>query len=194
MSATLSTKEKILNIASKILQDRGYNGFSYSHISKQLGIRNAAIHYHFPTKSDLGNAMIQAYQNQFTSWMNHNEQKFAGQYDKLLESYIAIPRSFINKQHTVCPLAVLEANYTIFPEGMQTLTQQLSKDIRAWFTRILSNGRTAGIFKFEGPAENKALMLSAALQGASMMAHVESPEIFESTVLQIKRELGIYHE
>jgi AcrR family transcriptional regulator len=194
MSETLSTKDKIINIASMILQDRGYNGFSYSDISKQLGIRNAAIHYHFPTKSDLGAAMIERYQSQFGSWMSHNEQKYANQYEKLLESYIAIPRSFINKEHTVCPLAVLESNYTIFPEAMQVLTKSLSKDIRTWLTRILDSGRNAGAFKFEGTAENKSLILSAALQGASMMAHVDSPDIFETTVLQLKRELGLEYE
>jgi len=194
MSDALSTKDKIITIASKILQDRGYNGFSYGHISKELGIRNAAIHYHFPSKSDLGSAMIQHYQNQFTSWMTHNEQKYANQHEKLLDSYIAIPRSFINKQHTVCPLAVLEANYTVFPENMQLLTQTLSQDIRAWFTRILSAGKLAGSFTFEGTAENKALILSAALQGASMMAQVESSRLFEATVLQIKHELGLIND
>jgi len=194
MSDTLSTKDKILDLASIILQERGYNGFSYSHIAKQLGIRNAAIHYHFPAKADLGAAMIQRYQDQFDSWVNHNEQKFDNQHEKLLDAYTAIPRSFINRQHTVCPLAVLEANYTVFPDQMQLLTQSLSKQIRAWLRVILDSGRRAGVFTFDGLAEDKALIISAALQGASMMAHVESVLLFESTVQQIKRELGLNHE
>ena len=52
MPVPLSTKDKILDLASNMLQEHGYNGFSYGHISKQLGVRNAAVHYHFPTKAD----------------------------------------------------------------------------------------------------------------------------------------------
>jgi len=191
MSDSRSTKDKILDLASSVLQDRGYNGFSYSHIAKQLGVRNAAIHYHFPSKADLGTALIQRYQQQFDSWSDYNVQKLANQHEKLLDAYIAIPRSFIKRQNTVCPLAVLEANYTVFPADMQLLTQTLSKQIRNCCCLILQAGRNAGVFKFQGSAHDKSLIISAALQGASMMAHVETLEIFETTVLQIKRELGL---
>jgi len=194
MSNNNSTKDKILDIASKILQERGYNGFSYSHISTELGIRNAAIHYHFPSKADLGTALIERYQSQFNSWMNHNQAKYANQYEKLLDAYISIMRSYIKKQHTICPLAVLESNYAVLPENMQLLTTSLSKDIRAWLTQILTAGKASASFKFIGSPENKALLLSAALQGASMLAQVESAEIFESTVTQVKSELGLSHE
>jgi len=189
-----STKEKILAITSAMLQERGYNGFSYSHISKQLGIRNAAIHYHFPTKANLGTAMIQRYQSQFSSWVAINELKYTYQYEKLFEAYIAISRSFIEKQNTICPLAVLEANYTVFPENMQILTQTLSKNIRSWVTHILAAGKESAIFKFDGTPENKSVLIAAALHGASMMTICETSDIFETTVTQIRLELGLINE
>ncbi|MFV1983763.1 MAG: TetR/AcrR family transcriptional regulator [Thiohalomonadales bacterium] len=194
MSNPTSTKDKILEFTSIVLQERGYNGFSYSHISKQLGIRNAAIHYHFPTKADLGVAMIQCYQSQFGSWLAYNELQYTHQYEKLFEAYIAISRSFIKKQNAICPLAVLEANYSVFPENMQKLTQILSKDIRSWFTQILTAGRKTSVFKFDGSPENKSILILAALHGASMMVNGEFVDIFETTVTQIKLELGLIDE
>jgi len=194
MSNRTSTKDKILEITNVVLQERGYNGFSYSHISKQLGIRNAAIHYHFPTKADLGTAMIQRYQSQFSSWVAINELKYTCQYKKLFEAYITISRSFIEKQNTICPLAVLEANYAVFPENMQILTQTLSKDIRSWFTEILAAGQRAAIFTFDGTPENKSVLISAALHGASIMANSETAAIFETIVTQIRLELGLIDE
>ncbi len=189
-----STKDKILDLASIILQQRGYNGFSYSHIASQLGIRNAAIHYHFPVKADLGAAMIQRYQNQFNSWVSYHELKYSTQYEKLLDAYITISRNFILQQNTICPLAVLEANFTVFPDNMKLQTQNLSKDIRTWFSKLLESGRNADCFKFMGSANSKSLVVSAALQGASMMALVESLDVFEASVIQIKLELGLNHE
>ncbi len=194
MMDEISTKDKILNFASTILQQRGYNGFSYGHIAAQLGIRNAAIHYHFPSKADLGAALIIRYQKHFVRWITHNEQKHAKNYQTLFEAYITISRSFIQQQDSICPLAVLESNYTVFPEKMQLLTQTLTRDIRKWFSTLLNDGKTAGIFKFNGSANNKSILISAALQGASMMALVESAAVFEATVVQIKHEIGLTNE
>ncbi|MGL6067943.1 MAG: TetR/AcrR family transcriptional regulator, partial [Sediminibacterium sp.] len=54
MSAkTTDTKQEILSIGRDLLKKVGYNAFSYSDISKQLNIKNAAVHYHYPTKEDL---------------------------------------------------------------------------------------------------------------------------------------------
>ena len=55
------TRERILDEAERLMGARGYSGFSYQDISRPLGIRNAAIHYHFPAKADLGLAVIERY-------------------------------------------------------------------------------------------------------------------------------------
>ena len=62
MARGRDTDEQILNAAEDLLQRRGYNAFSYHHIAIQLGVRNAAIHYHFPSKEDLGVALVKRFQ------------------------------------------------------------------------------------------------------------------------------------
>ena len=49
-----TTAEDILDRAEALIQTRGYSAFSYQDISDTLGIRKASIHYHFPSKTDLG--------------------------------------------------------------------------------------------------------------------------------------------
>jgi len=55
------TRTQILDIAEQLARQRGFSGFSYRDISQPLGIRNAAVHYHFPTKADLGIALLERY-------------------------------------------------------------------------------------------------------------------------------------
>jgi AcrR family transcriptional regulator len=191
MGKESDTKDKILDLAVDLLQDRGYNGFSYSHISEQLGIKNAAVHYHFPSKADLGTALIQRFRAQFASWTAHLQSKYPNQFLKHLDGYIAIPRSFMKREKLVCPLGVLESDFNILPDAMRIETRGLSRDMRRWFTGVLEMGRRQGVFNFSGPAEDKAVMITAALQGASFMASAESQTVFEITVRQIKRDLGV---
>jgi AcrR family transcriptional regulator len=54
----LSAPERILDVAEALGQTRGFNGFSYADIAVQLGVTKASLHYHFPSKSDLGRALV----------------------------------------------------------------------------------------------------------------------------------------
>ena len=59
------TGEQILDRAEALIQTRGYSAFSYQDISEALGIRKASIHYHFPSKTDLGIAVVDRYVERF---------------------------------------------------------------------------------------------------------------------------------
>ena len=46
----------MLDAAERLVQVRGFNGFSYADIAAELQITEASLHYHFATKADLGGA------------------------------------------------------------------------------------------------------------------------------------------
>src|SRR5262245_48000912 len=60
-----STAAQILDVAERLVQERGFNGFSYADIASELGVTKAALHYHFASKADLGDALIERYAERF---------------------------------------------------------------------------------------------------------------------------------
>ena len=54
---TGSTVDRIRDVAESQVRSGGYHAFSFREISKQIGIKSASVHYHFPTRSDLGVAV-----------------------------------------------------------------------------------------------------------------------------------------
>ena len=58
---------KILDVAERLVQTRGFNRFSYADIAREVGVTKPALHYHFPSKTDLGVAIIGRYHERFTS-------------------------------------------------------------------------------------------------------------------------------
>ena len=64
MVRTGDTREKIMDRAAHLLMNRGFNGFSYRDISSHLGVKNAAVHYHFPAKADLAMALVDEYRQE----------------------------------------------------------------------------------------------------------------------------------
>src|SRR3954447_20709833 len=61
------TTSRILDVAERLLQVRGYNGFSYGDVATELGITRAALHYHFRGKAELGLALIERYRTRFAT-------------------------------------------------------------------------------------------------------------------------------
>src|SRR5271170_6309988 len=59
------TAARILDVAERLVQVRGYNGFSYADIAAELQITKAALHYHFAGKAELGEALITRYARRF---------------------------------------------------------------------------------------------------------------------------------
>ena len=57
--------QRILDVAERLIQTRGFNGFSYADVSAAVGITKASLHYHFPSKGDLGLSLIRRYQHSF---------------------------------------------------------------------------------------------------------------------------------
>ena len=63
--AAPDTAQRILDIAERLVQTRGFNGFSYADIAQTMRVTKASLHYHFPAKADLGKRLIERYEANF---------------------------------------------------------------------------------------------------------------------------------
>lgn len=183
-----NSKRTILNMAESLLQDKGFNGFSYAHIASELGVKNAAIHYHFPTKEALGVAVIQRYRERFRLWINNSRVKDLS-HEAKLDWFFGIYNDMRADQGKVCLVGSMEAEFNTIPEGLQSEVQALHKELLKWLESTLSEGREAGVFHFNGEAADKAALVLSSLQGALQMARALGTKKFRDVVSQMKRDL-----
>ena len=189
-TARSNTKDAILDSAESLLQQRGFNAFSYQHISDELGIKNAAVHYHFPTKGGLGLAVVERYRRNFRDWVAKHRELGTDPV-ALLRGYFAIPLRYMRDGGKVCPLGVLEAEFGAIPDEMREAVRALDADIRDFLSMVLEDGRQRQIFHFNGKAEDKALVVVSALQGALQIARAAGSKAFTRVIRQIERDLGV---
>lgn len=181
------TREEILNAAEELLQRRGYNGFSYQHIAVQLGIRNAAIHYHFPAKEDLGVALVQRYRERFAEWSAQTDQQTSA-WDRL-QAYFRTYIDFLEAECKICPGGVLASEFEAIPEKMRQEARLLMREIFQWLVAVLELGREQGTLIYPGCSERKAVEIGAALQGALQVARMAGKERFHQVLEQLSLEL-----
>jgi len=183
-----NSKRTILNLAEALLQDKGFNGFSYAHIASDLGVKNAAIHYHYPSKEDLGIAVTQRYRERFKLWINNSRVKNLAPEAKL-GWFLGIYTNMRADQGKICLVGSLEAEFNSIPEGLQSEVQNLHKELLAWLQSTLAEGRDAGVFSFKGEPADKAALILSTVQGALQMARALGARKFHSVIEQIKLDL-----
>ena len=190
MKARRNTKQRILNEAEVLFRERSYRGFSYHDISKSLGIKNAAIHYHYPAKADLGVALI----DRFREALNHRVTAFAERAEdpvKALDSYFEYELGQCNCNATVCPLGVIATDFCHLPKAMRDHGRLLAGEVLQWLTRILELGKKRGSFKYQGKANDKAIELMSSVQGARQLARLSGINLLNRAIGQIRKDLGL---
>jgi AcrR family transcriptional regulator len=177
-----------MDLAETFIQEQGFNGFSYAHIAKELNVRNAAIHYHFPTKEELVCAVIQRYRDRFQLWINNARIKDLPPQEKL-DWFFSIYTSTRADNGKVCLAGSLETEFHSLPASLREQTQALTHELLTWLQATLQEGRQAGIFHFGGDPASKAALILSSLQGGLQMARALGTENFYAVVKQHKQDL-----
>lgn len=184
------TRDQIMDRAAHLLMSRGFDGFSYRDISSHLGVKNAAVHYHFPSKADLALALVDEYRQTLRK-QTSEFMAYGGPALPQLEGLFSFTSYQCAKGRCICPFGAFSIDYNELPEEVREATAQFMDESIKWFTRVLEVGRKQEEFSFSGDARSKALLILAGLQGARQMARIHGIEILESVITQVRSDMGI---
>lgn len=190
MTRLSDTRQKIMDRAAQLLMSRGFKGFSYRDIATHLGVKNAAVHYHFPAKADLALALIEEYRKTLRRY-NSEFMAYGGPALPQLEGFFAFTSKQCIEGRCICPFGAFSVDYMEVPEEVHEATAEFMEETIAWLTRVLEVGREQNEFSFNGEARTKALLILAGLQGARQMARIDGIEILDDIFAQIRRDLDI---
>jgi len=180
------TKTEILDLAESLLLNRGFNGFSYANISSVLKIKNAAVHYYFPAKADLGLAIIQRARERFVDWAQ-NERMVAKPPEEKLEAFFREYLKFLEAGQQVCLGGALETDFKTLPSEMQVGTRKFVSDVLVGMEGVLEEGREKRTFFFPGKAKDQAILILSSLQGALQMTRAVGSPCLHLAMAQIRR-------
>lgn len=177
----MDTRTAILDIGEALIRSKGYHSFSYKDIAQQLKVKNAAIHYHFTSKSDLGVAILdKAIAHVHISskkWKSLPEDE---QFKKFLHTYF--------ESHTrgmVCLMGALSASYETLPAEMQAKLQKMGEVILEWLTGCLAEGKRKKIFHFEEKPDVKATMLVSNMLSSLLLSRALGKKYFSTIHRQV---------
>lgn len=131
------TRETILALARTTAQARGYSGLSFRELGKAVGIKSASIHYHFPTKADLGAALARRYCDDAKAAL---DEIWAASPDAAtrLRLYAGIFRLALANDNRMCMCGYMAAEHDDLPESVQIEVLNFADLNVAWIAQVLT--------------------------------------------------------
>ena len=167
--AAANTATRLLDTAQLLIQQRGYNAFSYKDLAEAVGIRTASIHYHFPSKAALGVALIDRYVGHLEQTLAQIDGSAAPARTKL-ERFIDLYRA-TESGGGLCLCGSLASDVGTLDPALAGGVRRYLRLSREWVEATIHEGVRSGDFRAAstGPA-TVAAALVAGLQGGLVVA------------------------
>jgi TetR/AcrR family transcriptional repressor of nem operon len=171
------TADLILDVAHKLLAERGFSAFSYADIADAIQIRKASIHYHFPSKTDLVVAVLNRHRARMEDGLAQLEESIPSPPDRLRRYVDHWEACIRNMSEPFCIAALLGAELPSLPEEVQAEVGKHFTSLRQWIARTLKAGVKLKTIELRGTADVEAEMLMAALHGGMISARVNKSSL-----------------
>lgn len=137
-----SRTDEILDYAEREIRKNGFDGVSFRDIASAIGVKSASVHYHFPTKADLGAEVAKRYAETFIAGLgspNDPDESAATRVERLATAYIHSYRI----ETSTCLCAVLGSVVAHLPDDTSNEVRDFYDRLSGWIASALSGSDTA---------------------------------------------------
>jgi TetR/AcrR family transcriptional repressor of nem operon len=155
----MTKKQELLKAAEDKVRSGGYSNFSFRELAKEVGIKSASVHYHFPTKADLGAELARQYTDNFMTLLGEPQAlKELGK--NPIKVYIAQFRRALIEDEKMCLCGLLGAETDCLPEKVKDETKRFFKLNLDWLQLAY---KLTGVPDYQDKAANALSLLEGAI-------------------------------
>jgi TetR/AcrR family transcriptional repressor of nem operon len=173
------TRETIMSLAKAVVQARGYAGLSFRELAKEAGVKNPSIHYHFPTKGDLGAAIARRYTEDGVAYLSDLLEQ-SDDPAWLMDQYAKIFRAALENDNRMCLCGIMSAELDELPSEVRQEVDAFGAANVSWIEKVL---------ELTDFAENSlarhehAMAIYTAIEGAQLVARgLQDIDVFDRAV------------
>ncbi len=184
------TREHLLAAAADFVQARGYNAFSFRDLAERVGIRTASIHYHFPTKADLGRELLLKHRQDNEDFFKRVDAEGGNAYVRLKRYFEAFRKAYGNSDG-ICLGGMMATDSESLPEEVLVEVRHCYADHEQWLTKTLKTGQREGSIHLSDSPAVVARSLFDALEGALVATRAfRNPRRLESVISWLFQQLA----
>ncbi len=164
-----ATADRILDVGQELIQTGGFSAMSFQDIASEVGIRKPSIIHHFPTKAELGVAIIRRYRDTFASQLQQISKDPAKSSWDALEFYFSPFLFLASTPDKVCLCGALAGEIPALPEVMRVEVKQFIEAHQRWLEEILREGVELGELVLIDSPKSLSRVIFNSLQGSLLV-------------------------
>ncbi|MEM9841047.1 MAG: TetR/AcrR family transcriptional regulator [Pseudomonadota bacterium] len=165
----METRTALLDSAERAARQRGFDAFSYADLARDVGIRKASIHYHFPLKADLAFALVDRYAARIADQLTEISNTDTPVAEKL-RAFVALYRNAMANGTQLCLCVALSAGRDSLSEPVLAQLTRFHEDCAAWLRQVFTAAQEDGSVIGLADPKNEADALLALVEGAQLIA------------------------
>ena len=169
MVRDINTAEKIMDVAQEMVQTRGYHAFSYRDISERIGIKTASIHYYYPSKPDLAEALLGRIRGMFEGALDEIDAE-GGDVKTRLRKFTGIFLDTYGDDGRLCPFCMIATTQKTIPDEVQDEVRAFWSKGEEWVQNLLEEGQESGDLELIESVQLLSRMMVSSLEGAMVVA------------------------
>lgn len=164
-----SSRDKILDVATKIAQAHGYGGLNMRALADEVGIKAASLYHHFPSKAELAAAVAKRYWEDAAAGLEMLSSKTSEPSDRL-RRFPGTFRRALENDNRMCLCSFMTAEFDDLPDNVKKEVETFTDVNVAWLAETLVAAEIVG----RKDAKKRAHAIFAAVAGAQLMARGRS--------------------
>lgn len=128
---------EILDVAETQMRKGGFDAVSFRDLAGAVGVKSASVHYHFPQKTDLGQAVVVRYRERIFESLG-DATGVAGTPAERLERLLTIYRTALTDADSVCLCNMLGAEAQYLPENVAAEVAVFFRGVLTWTKKALN--------------------------------------------------------
>ncbi|MGE0823096.1 MAG: TetR family transcriptional regulator C-terminal domain-containing protein [Candidatus Binatia bacterium] len=188
------TREVLLRAAFDEIHRCGFQAASVDAILARTGVTKGALYYHFPTKTQLGYAVVEEVIRQriLQRWgheLGAGEDPLAHLIEKLRHE--ARHRWSLEALQVGCPVNNLANEMSPIDEGFRQRIEQVFHDWRAIIAQMILQGQRSGQVRVDVKPEQVATFFVAAVEGTIGLAkNAQDPKLLRDNFAMLQTYLA----
>lgn len=167
------TREQVLEHATALIRERGFRATSIGDLLERAGIQKGSFYYYFPSKEDLGHAVL----DRFVEDLEKRLLDFltAPTGPAPLERIGAVLDGFVAQTEASggkggCPFGTLAMELSDVHDGFRARLSDALKRLEGAFGDLLARAREAGELRRDADPKALATFIMAGLEGGMLLA------------------------
>lgn len=171
-----ATREHVIDEAAALIREKGFRSTSIGDVLERAGVQKGSFYYYFPSKDDLGHAVLSRWTDELRSRLIDFLTDPAGQGGPL-DRIAAALDGFTAEQEATgcrggCPFGNLAVELADVHEDFRLRLSEAFRELSGAFAGLVERAKARGDLRPEADARSLGDFLVAAIEGGIVLAKV----------------------